>query len=88
MIGGWSSDPFALLACGGKVISRGGNDTSAMANSKGDPRVLFVMNLVLSAAFAALVVWGLSLLDLLAFTWQTVGVLTGLLMVLTYLVVR
>jgi hypothetical protein len=59
-----------------------------MANSKGDPRVLFVMNLVLSAAFAALVVWGLSFLDLLEFTWQTVAVLTGVLMVVTYLVVR
>lgn len=59
-----------------------------MANSKGDPRVLFVMNLVLSAVFAYAVVWGLSFIDVLEFTWQTVGILTGLLMVVTYLVVR
>lgn len=59
-----------------------------MANSKGDSRVLFVMNLVLSAAFSALVVWGLSFIDLLEFTWQTVAALTGVLMVVTYLVVQ
>ena len=59
-----------------------------MANSKGDPRVLFVMNLVLSAAFATLLVWGLSQIDLLAFAWQTVAFAAGILMVLTYLVVQ
>ena len=59
-----------------------------MANSKGDPRVLFVMNLVLSVAFASFAVWGLSFLDVLEFTWRTVAVATGLLMVVTYLVVR
>jgi len=58
-----------------------------MSNSKGDPRVLFLMNLVLSSAFASLAVWGLSYLDLLAFTWQTVAVATGIVMLLTYLVV-
>ncbi|WP_135829914.1 hypothetical protein [Halorussus halobius] len=59
-----------------------------MANSQGDPRVLFVMNLVLSAGFATLVVWGLSVVDALAFEWQSVVALTGILMVVTYLVVR
>ena len=59
-----------------------------MANSKGDPRVLFVMNLVLSAAFGTLVIWGLSFIDVLEFGWQNVAVLTGLLMIVTYLVVR
>lgn len=59
-----------------------------MANSKGDPRVLFVMNLVLSAVFASVVVWGLAYIDMLAFTWQSVALLTGLLMVVTHLVVR
>ncbi|NEU55239.1 hypothetical protein [Halorussus sp. MSC15.2] len=58
-----------------------------MPNSKGDPRVLFVMNLVLSFAFASLAVWGLSYLGLVAFTWQTVAAAAGLVMVLTYLVV-
>lgn len=59
-----------------------------MADSKGDPRVLFAMNLVLSAAFASVAVWGLSLLDLLAFSWRTVAVATVALMAVTYLVVR
>lgn len=59
-----------------------------MANSKGDPRVLFLMNLVLSAAFAAFVVWGLSALGVITFGWGTVAVATVLLMVVTYLVVR
>ena len=59
-----------------------------MANSKGDPRVLFVMNLALSAAFASFVVWGLSFIDVLRFSWQSVAVLAALLMVVTYLVVR
>jgi hypothetical protein len=59
-----------------------------MANSKGDPRVLFVMNLVLSAAFGTFVIWGLSFIDVLEFGWQNVAVLTGLLMIVTRLVVR
>jgi hypothetical protein len=59
-----------------------------MANSQGDPRVLFVMNLVLSTAFAALVIWGLAFIDVLAFGWQSVAVLAGLLMVVTHLVTR
>ena len=54
--------------------------------SKGDPRVLFVMNLVLSSIFAGAVVWGLDFIDLLAFSWQTVALLAAALMFLTYLV--
>lgn len=61
-------------------------DPPTMPDSKGDPRVLFTMNLVLSAAFASLVVWGLSFLGVLAFTWQTVAAATLALMVLTYVV--
>lgn len=59
-----------------------------MANSKGDPRVLFVMNLVLSAAFATMVVWGLSFLGVIEFGWVTVALATGLLVIVTYMVVR
>lgn len=58
-----------------------------MADSKGDPRILFVLNLVLSTAFALLVVWGLSFIGMLAFDWVTVAVAAVLLMVVTYLVV-
>ncbi|WP_132059250.1 hypothetical protein [Halorussus amylolyticus] len=59
-----------------------------MANSKGDPRVLFAMNLVLSAVFASTVVWGLAFIDVLEYEWRTVAVATGILMVLTHVVVR
>lgn len=58
-----------------------------MANSQGDPRVLFAMNLLLSAALATGVVWGLSFLGTIAFGWVTVALLTVLLMIVTYVVV-
>ncbi|SEA20571.1 hypothetical protein SAMN04488065_2246 [Haloplanus vescus] len=54
--------------------------------SQGDPRVLFVMNLVLSTLFAAGVVWGLSFIGLLGLTVWNVTALALLLMALTYVV--
>lgn len=59
-----------------------------MANSKGDPRVLFVMNLVLSTAFAAVVVWGLDFVGVFPFSVGRVAVAAAVLMVITYLVIR
>lgn len=59
-----------------------------MAQSQGDPRVLFVMNLALSSLFAYAVVWGLAFLEMLAFSWSTVAFTAALTMVLTYLVIR
>jgi len=56
--------------------------------SQGDPRVLFVMNLVLSVVFAAGVVWGLAFIDLAGFTVWNVASLALLLMAVTYLVTR
>jgi len=56
--------------------------------SQGDPRVLFVMNLLLSSVFAAGVVWGLSVIDLAGFTIWNVASLALLLMGVTYLVTR
>lgn len=53
----------------------------------GDPRVLFVMNAVLSATFGAFVVWGLAFIDVLAFSWETVAFVTAGLFALTYIVV-
>jgi hypothetical protein len=53
----------------------------------GDSRVLFVMNVALSVAFAAVVVWGLAFIDVLVFSWETVGLAAAALAVLTYLVV-
>lgn len=55
--------------------------------SDGDPRVLFVMNALLSVAFSALVVWGLAFIDVLAFSWETVAFGAAILFALTYLVV-
>jgi hypothetical protein len=56
--------------------------------SQGDPRVLFVMNLVLSSLFASTVVWGLSFLGFVEFTVWNVGSLALLLMAVTYVVTR
>lgn len=52
--------------------------------SSGDPRVLIVMNVLLSTVFAATVVWGLSVIGAAAFT--PINVATGaiLLFALTY----
>lgn len=54
--------------------------------SKGDPRVLFVMNLVLSTLFASVIVWGLSYLDIVGLTPINVASLALVLMAVTYVV--
>jgi len=56
--------------------------------SQGDPRVLFVMNLVLSSLFAYGVVWGLDLIGLVEITVWSVASLALLLMAVTYAVTR
>ncbi|RMB13352.1 hypothetical protein [Haloplanus aerogenes] len=56
--------------------------------SQGDPRVLFVMNLVLSSLFAYGVIWGLELVGLVSVTVWNVASLTLLLMAVTYVVTR
>jgi len=53
----------------------------------GDPRVLLLMNVVLSVVLAALVVRGLDFIDVLAFSWETVALGAGALAALTYIVV-
>lgn len=58
-----------------------------MTSSEGDPRVLLVMNLVLSAMFATMVIYGLSLVVEVNFGWRNVAMGTLALMVLTWLVV-
>ena len=58
-----------------------------MANSSGDPRVLFVMNVALSTAFAAVVVDADALAGLGPFTLRRVGGLARVLTLLTRLVV-
>ncbi|WP_435348218.1 hypothetical protein [Haloarchaeobius sp. HRN-SO-5] len=56
--------------------------------SQGDPRVLFVMNLVLSAVFAALILWGSEFVGVTEFTLGRFVVFTALLMVITHLATR
>ena len=55
--------------------------------SDGDIRVLVVLDLLLSAVFAAVVVWGLAFIDVVAFTPRNVALGALGLAVLTYLVV-
>lgn len=55
--------------------------------SEGDPRVLFVMNLVLSFLFSSVVVGGLAFIGMMDFSWGTVGLVTAGVMILTYLVI-
>lgn len=45
------------------------------------------MNFVLSLLFSSILVGGLAFIDVIQYTWSTVGLLTGVLMILTYLVV-
>jgi hypothetical protein len=54
--------------------------------ARGDPRVHFAMNLVLSAAFVALVLWGLDFIGAAEFTTLRLAVGTVALMLLTYAV--
>jgi hypothetical protein len=55
--------------------------------SEGDPRVLAVLNLLLSFAFSAAVVQGLAFVGLAEFSWTNVGLATAFLFVLTWVVV-
>ena len=55
--------------------------------AEGDLRVLLAMNVVLSVAFGAGVVWGLAFIDVLAVSWETVAFVAAALFALTYLVV-
>jgi hypothetical protein len=57
------------------------------SGSDGDPRVLFIMNLVLSFVFSYAVVWGLSFIGIGTFTLENVAYATVALMMLTYLAV-
>jgi len=59
-----------------------------MTGSQGDPRVHLVMNLVLSTLFATVVVWGLSFLDVVAFSLQNVAIGALGLAILTFVVVQ
>lgn len=55
--------------------------------ARGDPRVHVVMNAALSTVYAAVVVWGLDFIDLVAFTVRNVAVAAVVIFALTYLIV-
>ena len=58
-----------------------------MESSDGDPRVVFLLGVVLSLGFAWTVLWGLDLLGALAFTPGNFAAIALLLFALTYTVV-
>lgn len=60
----------------------------AVADAEGDPRVILALNLVLSSAFAWVVVWGLSVLDVAAYSAVNVATLAAVLVGVTYLITR
>lgn len=55
-------------------------------NSQGDPRVLFVMNVVLSSAFAAMALWAGSFAGIVEFTIDRFVFMTLLIVLLTHVV--
>ncbi|MEF8778780.1 MAG: hypothetical protein V5A36_07700 [Natronomonas sp.] len=57
-----------------------------LSASRGDPRVLFLLNVILSAMFGTTIVWGLSLLDAAELSLINVATATIVLVALTYLV--
>ena len=56
--------------------------------AEGDPRVHFLMNLVLSFAFSWVVLTALAFVDVAAFSWTKVAAGTLVLMLLTQFVTR
>ncbi|ADJ16283.1 hypothetical protein [Halalkalicoccus jeotgali] len=59
-----------------------------MARSQGDPRVLVVMNLLLSAAFCYVALRGLAFVGAVEFSWLLFAAATAGLVVITHLVTR
>ena len=55
--------------------------------SDGDIRVLLVLDLLLSAVFGTVVVWGLSLFGVLTFSLRTAALATLVVALVTYLAV-
>jgi hypothetical protein len=63
-----------------------GGFEAGVSSSRGDPRVLIAMNVVLSGLFAWMLVWGLSYLGFLQFGLINVATAAILLFAMTYLV--
>ncbi|ERG95959.1 MAG: hypothetical protein J07HQW2_02420 [Haloquadratum walsbyi J07HQW2] len=56
-------------------------------SSDGDPRVLFAMNIVLSAIFGTGIIWGLSFIKIAAFSLINIASLTLIIVAVTYVIV-
>ncbi|WP_255191192.1 hypothetical protein [Natronobeatus ordinarius] len=59
---------------------------AGMRSSKGDPKVLFVLNVALSATFAFIVLYLSDLVGITELTWSRFLGLTAILVVLTFIV--
>ncbi|CAJ51160.1 hypothetical protein [Haloquadratum walsbyi] len=55
--------------------------------SDGDPRVLFAMNIILSAVFGTGIIWGLSFIEIATFSPINVVTLTLIIAAVTYAIV-
>jgi hypothetical protein len=56
-------------------------------SSDGDPRVLFVMNIVLSTIFGTGIIWGLSFVEIATFSLINIASLTLIIAAVTYAIV-
>jgi hypothetical protein len=63
-------------------------ETGQIEWGEGDPRVVFAMNVILSSLFATVVVYGLSYVDLMAFTFVNVATAALVLISITYVVTK
>ncbi|WP_265108454.1 hypothetical protein [Halosolutus halophilus] len=60
--------------------------SAGVSSSRGDPRILFVMNAILSTLFGWTIVWGLSFLGIVEFGLINVATAAILLFAMTYAV--
>ena len=65
-----------------------GDLKEGMESSKGDPRVLLALNVLLSGTFAFVVLWLSELVGITTVTWVRWLAFTLVLVVLTYLVTK
>lgn len=59
-----------------------------ISSSSGDPRVLLVLNALLSALFGTTIVWGLSLLEMAELSLVNALTATIIIFAFTYLVIK
>lgn len=80
----WASFPCSVMS---DADSERDGLQEGLESSSGDPRVLIAMNAVLSALFAAMLVWGADLVGILEYTLGTVAGVAVAIFLLTYVVV-